>query len=37
MKQYSVVMALIRNMVDRVEEEHTVKLDQLNSIQAEQK
>ena len=37
LKQYAVVMALIRNMMDRVEEEHRVKLDQLNSLQAEQK
>jgi len=32
-KQYSVVMALIRNMTDRVEQEHSAKLAQLNSIQ----
>ena len=35
--QYAIVMALVRRMVDRVEEEHRAKLEQLNSIQAEQK
>ncbi len=30
-------MTLIRHMVDRVQEEHTAKLQQLSSIQNEQK
>ena len=36
-KQYSVVMSLIRTMIDRVEVEHRAKLEQLNSLQDEQK
>jgi SCY1-like protein 2 len=35
--QYNVIMALIRKMIGRVEEEHKVKLEQLNSIQDEQR
>jgi len=36
-KQYTVIMALIRNMMDRVEQEHSAKLAQLNSLQDEQR
>ena len=35
--QYSVIMALVRQLVNRVEEEHRAKLEQLHSIQDEQK
>ena len=35
--QYTAVMGLIRDLVDRVEAEHKVKLEQLSSIQNEQR
>ncbi len=35
--QYTAVMALIRDLIDRVEAEHRVKLEQLSSIQNEQR
>ena len=35
--QYSVIMGLVRQLVNRVEEEHRAKLEQLHSIQGEQK
>ena len=35
--QYSVIMGLVRQLVNRVEEEHRAKLVQLHSIQDEQK
>ena len=35
--QYAVIMALVRQLVNRVEEEHRAKLEQLHSIQDEQK
>ena len=35
--QYNVIMNLIRQMITKVEDEHKVKLEQLNSIQSEQK
>jgi hypothetical protein len=31
------ITALIRELMDRVEEEHRVKLEQLNTIQSEQR
>lgn len=35
--QYAAVMSLIRDLVDRVEEEHKAKLEQLSNIQNEQR
>ena len=35
--QYSAVMTLIRELIDRVETEHKAKLEQLSSIQNEQR
>ena len=35
--QYQAVMGLIRELIDRVEEEHRAKLEQLSSIQNEQR
>ncbi len=35
--QYQAVMALIRDLVDRVELEHRAKLEQLSSLQNEQR
>ena len=35
--QYAAVMALIRELIDRVEEEHRAKLEQLSNLQNEQR
>lgn len=35
--QYNVIMALVRQLINRVEEEHRAKLEQLHSIQDEQR
>ena len=35
--QYQAVMGLIRELIDRVEEEHRAKLEQLSNIQNEQR
>lgn len=35
--QFSSIMALIKEMLTKVEDEHRVKLEQLNSIQNEQR
>ena len=35
--QFGAVMALIRDLIDRVEEEHRAKLEQLSNIQNEQR
>jgi SCY1-like protein 2 len=37
LNQYQVIMNLIRQMIAKVEDEHKVKLDQLNSLQNEQR
>ena len=37
LSQYNVVMNLIKQMVSKVEEEHKIKLEQLNSIKDEQR
>ena len=36
-KQYNVVMSLIRQMITKVEDEHKIKLEQLNTLQDEQR
>lgn len=36
-QQYNVIMNLIRHMINKVETEHKVKLEQLNSLQDEQR
>ena len=35
--QYAAVMGLIRELIDRVEEEHRAKLEQLSNLQNEQR
>ncbi len=35
--QYASIMGLIRELLDKVEEEHRAKLEQLNTIQTEQR
>jgi len=35
--QYGAIMALIKELMDKVEEEHRAKLEQLNTIQSEQR
>lgn len=37
LNQFNAIMAVIKEMVNRVEGEHKVKLEQLNSIQKEHK
>lgn len=37
LNQFNALIAVIKEMVNRVETEHRVKLEQLNSIQKEQK
>ena len=37
LQQYNVTMGLIRQLISKVEEEHKVKLEQLNSLQDEQR
>lgn len=37
LNQFNAIIAVIKDMVNKVETEHRVKLDQLNSIQNEQK
>lgn len=37
LNQFNAIIAVIKDMINKVENEHRVKLDQLNSIQNEQK